>query len=189
MQMAKPKSEPWMREPKAKSIRPTATPRVLILFGYDEEKKPRAAKFYEPEFEAARKAAEMMKLQSHEADTKKVRRALGKIAIGNVYASGWAGIPHIRQNQYEALVKKLTGKEAAKAGAPTVAGYPANWDQIEVGSCVVAPADNPTQDGFWKSVVTSIEGDMLSLTLLDFPDEKGKRHRSTVALLDPTKNG
>jgi hypothetical protein len=157
MQMTKPKSEPWMREPRQMSIRPTATPRVMVLFGYDEDKKARAAKFYEPEFDAARKAAEMMKLQIHEAD--------------------------------EALVKKLTGKEASKPGAPVVASYPANWDQIEVGSCVIAPADNPTQDGFWRSVVTAIDGDMLSLTLLDFPDEKGKRHRSTVALLDPAKHG
>jgi hypothetical protein len=163
--------------------------RIMVLYGYDDQGKPRAAKFFEPSFELARKAAGFMKLQVHEGETKRLQRALSKIAFGDIYKSGWAGIPHIRQNQYEALVKKLTGKEAAKPGAPSVAGYPASWDEIVVGNCVVAPADNPAQDGFWKSVVTAINGDMLSLTLLDFPNEKGKRHRSTVALLDPTKNG
>lgn len=187
--MTKPKSEPWMREPRQMTIGPTATPRVLVLFGYDDEKKPRAAKFYEPEFDAARKAAEMMKLQTHEGETKKLRRALSKIAVGDIYKSGWAGIPHVTKSQFEALVRKLTGKEPAKPGAPAVSSYPATWEQIEIGSCVIAPADNPARDGFWKSVVTAIDGEMLSLTLLDFPDEKGKRHRSTVALLDPTKHG
>jgi hypothetical protein len=171
------------------TIRPVATARVLVLFGYDDDKKPRAGKFYEPEFDAARKAAEMMKLQAHEGETKKLRRSLGKIAVGDIYKSGWAGMPHIRQSQYEALVKKLTGQEAAKPGAPIVTGYPASWDTIEVGHLVLAPTDRPDQDGYFAAVVTKIDGEMLSLTLKDFPEETGKRHRSTVALLDPTKHG
>lgn len=185
--MTKPKSEPWMREPRLVTIRPVATDRVLVLFGYDDDKNPRAAKFYEP-FDVARKAAEMMKLQVHEGETKKLKRALGKVALGEIYKSGWGGIPKIQQKQYDALVKKLTGKEPAKPGAPTITGYPTNWAEIEVGHLVIAPADKP-EDGYWPSVVTAIDGEMLSLTLRDYPEEKGKRHRTAVALLDSTKHG
>lgn len=187
--MTKPKSEPWMREPRQVTIRPVATDRVMVLFGYDEHKKPRAAKFYEQDFDAARKAAEMMGLQTFEGETKKVRRHLGKIALGDIYQSGWAGIAKIQQKQLNALVKRLTGKDAPKPGAPAVTGYPGDWGKIEVGHLVIAPSDKPDQDGYWATVVTAVEGDILSLTLKDFPEETGKRHRSTVALLDPTKHG
>jgi hypothetical protein len=187
--MLKPKLPSYLSEPRAMTIKPVATERVLVLFGYDEDKKPRAAKFWQQDFEPARKAAEMMGLQVHEGETKKLRPHLSKIALGEVYKSGWGGIPKIQQKQYDALVKKLTGKAAAKPGAPPVTGYPVDWNKIEVGHLVIAPTDKPDQDGYFAAIVTKVDGNMLSLTLKDFPDETGKRHRSTVALLDPNTHG
>jgi hypothetical protein len=184
--MTQPKPD-RIREHKATTHQATSD-RIMVLLGYDENERPRAAKFYEWDFDAAKRAAELMKLQTHECETKKLRRALGKVAVGDIYKSGWAGIPHIRKNQYEALVKKLTGKMPSKPGAPIVSGYPTSWQQIEVGHLVIAPADKP-EDGYWPAVVTAIDGEMLTLTLRDYPDEKGKRHRTAVALLDSKHYG
>jgi hypothetical protein len=187
--MVKPKLPSYLSEPRTMTIKPVATERVLVLFGYDEDKKPRAAKFWQQDFEAARKAAELMGLQVHEGETKKLRRHLSKIALGEIYKSGWGGIPKIQQKQYDALVKKLTSKAAAKPGAPPVTGYPVDWNKIEVGHLVLAPTDKPDQDGYFEAVVVKVAGDMLHLTLRHYPDESGMRHRSTVALVDPAKYG
>jgi hypothetical protein len=126
---------------------------------------------------------------AHEGETKKLRKSLESVKVGNIYASGFAGVPRIRQSQYNALVKKLTGKKASKPGAPKITGYPADWSSIGVGQLVIAPSDKPDEDGYWAAVVEAIDGDILTLRLTGFPLETGKRHRSTVALLDPAKHG
>ena len=172
--MSKKKVKPAQQSPK----------KVLVVYGLNEEGKPRAAKFEEKDIELAHKAAEMMKLQTYEGDARKLRKALSKIRPGDIYASGWAAVPQVLWSQYHALVKKLTGTAPPPPGAPTVTGYPTSWDDIQVGHCVIAPADSAT-DGYWPAVVTAIEDDMLHLTLRDYPKEKGKRHRTAVALLDP----
>ena len=172
--MTKKKAKPAQQAPK----------KVLVIYGLNEEGKPRAAKFEEKDFELALKAAEMMKLQTHEGDARKLRKALSKIRPGDIYASGWAAVPQVLWSQYQSLVKKLTGTVPPPQGAPTVTGYPTSHDAIAVGHCVIAPADSAA-DGYWPAVVTAIDGDMLHLTLRDFPKEKGKRHRTAVALLDP----
>jgi hypothetical protein len=59
----------------ASKPRPTG---ILVMYGYDENQKPRAAKFAEPEIALARKAADFMKLSFFETDAPKLRRKLKK---------------------------------------------------------------------------------------------------------------
>jgi hypothetical protein len=172
-----------MSKAKTKTKQPVSQ-RTLVVYGYDENQKPRAAQFVENEFELARKAAELMKLQVYEGEAIKLRRALKKISAGNVYASGWGFVPNIRQSQYDALLTKLTGTKPPMPGALVPTGYPKTFDEIEIGHLVIAPADSAA-DGWWPSIVTGIDGDMLSLQMRDYPKEKGKRHRTAVALVSP----
>ena len=172
-----------MGKAKAKT-KPPVSQRTLVVYGYDENQKPRAAKFMEADFELARKAAELMKLQVYEGEAIKLRRALKKISAGNVYASGWGFVPHIRQSQYDALVTKLTGAIPPMPGALVPSGYPKTFDEIEIGHLAIAPAA-AAADGWWPSIVNGVDGDMLSLQLRDYPKEKGKRHRTAVALVSP----
>ncbi len=53
-----------MSKPKAKSARASKrkVDRIMVVYGFDENKKPKVAKFSEPEFKLARKAADLMKL-------------------------------------------------------------------------------------------------------------------------------
>jgi hypothetical protein len=166
--------------------KPVATQRVLIVYGLDDKNKPRAAKFLGPDFELARKAAGLMKLQTHEADFEPLRRHITKVAGGDVYASGWGFVPAIGRSQYDALVKRLTGKAPPKQGELVPTAYPESWSKIAVGHCVIAQED-ASEDGWWQAVVTAVDGDMLTLQWCVNPKQpKAKRHRSAVALLDPT---
>jgi hypothetical protein len=69
-----------------------------------------------------------------------------------------------------------------------VSGYPTAWADIAVGHLVIAPADKP-EDGWWPAVCTKVDGEMIHLTLRDYPSERGVRHRTAVALLDPKQHG
>ena len=114
----------------------------LVVYGFDENKKPRAAKFAEPEFELARKAADLMKLTVFEGDATKLRRALKNVRAGNVYASGWAFVPSIpRRNQFDALVAKLTSIKSETTDAVVDTGLPVSWDSIAIGQTVLGQAE------------------------------------------------
>src|SRR5665213_4200633 len=113
-----------MSKTKTKTVTKPAHRVVMVVYGFDEHKKPRAAKFAEPEFELARKAADLMKLNVFEGDATKLRRALKNLRTGNVYASGWAFVPSIRRNQFDALVAKLTSIRSETIDAVVDTGLP-----------------------------------------------------------------
>jgi hypothetical protein len=174
-----------MSKTKPKPETNRASKPILVVYGYGEDRMPKAAKFPEAEFELARKAADLMGLQVHEGDVNKLRGALKKIAVGRIYASGWGFVSNIRQAQYETLVTKLTGAKPKEPGALVSTGLPTDWDHIEVGHLVLGEADS-SSDGWWPAIVTKIDGDMLTLQARDFPKEPAvKRHRTAVALLKP----
>jgi hypothetical protein len=169
----------------SKKVKTTAKPArrlVMVVYGFDDDKKPRAAKFSEPEFELARKAADLMKLNVFEGDAIKLRRALKNVRVGNVYASGWAFVPNIRQNQFDALVAKLTSIKSETADGVVDTDLPVSWNSITVGQTVLGQADS-SADGWWPANVVDMDGDMLVLRARDFPKApKVVRHRSAVAL-------
>jgi hypothetical protein len=171
-----------MSNAKKKSVSIRKVARILVVYGFDEDKKPRAAKFSEPEFELARKAADLMKLNVFEGDAIKLRRALKNLRAGNIYASGWAFVPSVRQNQFDALVAKLTSIKSETIDGIVDTGLPVSWDSIAIGQTVLGQADS-SADGWWPAHVVDIDGDMLVLRARDFPKTpKVVRHRSAVAL-------
>lgn len=157
--------------------------RILVVYGFDENKKPRAARFSEPEFKLARKAASLMKLDVFETDVPKLQRAFKKLPLGKVYASGWGFVPNVRPNQFNSLLRTIESTEFKEPESPSQTNLPSSWDAIAAGHLVLGQADAAT-DGWWPAIVESVDGDMLVLQARDFPDAPTvTRHRSSVALL------
>jgi hypothetical protein len=117
------------RSESAPKPRPT---RILVVYGYDENNKPRGAKFLEPELALARKAAELMKLSVFETDAPKIRRKLKKPPLGNVYASGWGFVPNVRRTQFGNLLKIVgaANHDTPESMAPT--NLPNSWSRYPV---------------------------------------------------------
>jgi hypothetical protein len=62
--------------------------------------------------------------------------------------------------------------------------FPKSWDEIRVGSVVLAPANEGETYGWWEAVVTAITNDLLTLRWRDYPRDPIKaRRRHEVALL------
>jgi len=156
--------------------------RIMVVYGLDDKKKPKAAKFAETEFELARKAAELMKLNVFEGEVTKPRQAVRKLSPGRIYASGEGFVPNIPRNQYDKLLSVLGIAEHTATKSTPQTSLPSSWDSIEVGDLVLGQADSAA-DGWWPTIVESVDGDMLSLQAQDFAEVHVVRHRSAVALL------
>src|SRR5215210_3914533 len=71
---------------------------------------------------------------------------------------------------------------AAPPPAPTVSPRPRIWDEIGIGSVVLATVG--VEDGWWESLVLGVNGEMLTLKWRDFPGERTfVRRRTELALL------
>lgn len=170
-----------MSKTKAKTETKIVPRRMLVVFGFGENKKPRAAQFKEPEFELARKAADLMGLSVYETDDAQIRRRLKKLPQGKVYMSGWGFVPTVRQVQFDNLLK-TTGSAKPKAPEPKPqATLPSSWKTIEVGDLVLGQSDS-AEDGFHSAVVKRIDADMLELQAVEYK-VKVFRHRLAVGLL------
>lgn len=166
----------------AKSASNRKPDRIMVVYGFDENKKPRAAKFSEPEFKLARKAAELMKLNVFEGEVTKPREVVKKLSPGRIFASGWGFVPNIPRNQYDKLLTVLGTREPIAPEPLPPASLPSSWSSIKVGDLVLGQAD-AAADGWWPAVVANVDADMLRLQARDFPDVQVARHRSAVALL------
>ncbi len=154
--------------------------KMLVVFGFDENKKPRAAQFTD-EFSLAKKAAALMQLSVYETDDARVRRRLKKLPQGKVYMSGWGLVPTVRQIQFDNLLK-TTGATKPKAPEPKAqATLPSSWASIGVGDLVLGQADSAA-DGFHTAIVRGVVGDMLELQAVEYK-VKVFRHRLAVGLL------
>jgi hypothetical protein len=144
---------------------------ALILFGRDEAGKPRASWFYALSADLARKAADLMKMRVLPVETEEQKAVARQLQPGRVFASGRAFAPFARREVFSKLVEfegadastGLSATEAAgndngqDASAQSSGGAsmssagnapksPEDWDQIGVGSVVLAE-DDPMAGG------------------------------------------
>ena len=77
-----------------------------------------------------------------------------------------------------------TDQSATGARSPSYSSaFAKSWNEIRVGSLVLAPANQGEGYGWWEAVVTAITNDLLPLRWLDYPREPIKaRRRHEVAL-------
>ena len=110
----------------AKQSTPTAP---LIVLGYDENQKPRAARFPAAEAELVTKAAELMDLKVYAAATEDLAALAKKLPEGRLYGNGRGFVPNIRQSLYSEIIVTLAGEPKAAVGKdqdelPVATGLP-----------------------------------------------------------------
>jgi hypothetical protein len=167
------------------------TPELIVL-GWDDEGKPRAARFPVGQADLVVKAATAMKLTVCKADGAALAELAKKLPNGRLYATGHGFVPPVGRSLYGKLVEQLqlagqpVPRDADQANAELPArGLPATWDDIAVGHMVIA--HEAPKEPWWAAIVVARDGDMLTLKWRDYPQEPNVvRHAGAVALLKPT---
>jgi hypothetical protein len=173
------------------SIAPVTSTSPLIVLGFDEQQKPRGAKFVDAKPDLVTKVADVMGLKVYEASPPDVAELAKKLPLGRLYANGRGFVPNIRQSLYSDLVVALglepqaaLSKNGDKDGLPPARGLPRSWDDIAAGHLVIA--QESLEYGWWEAIVVDRNGDSFTLQYRDYPHlPKFVRHRSGVALMCP----
>jgi hypothetical protein len=173
------------------AIAPATSTSPLIVLGFDEQQKPRGAKFVDAKLDLVTKAADLMGLKVYEASPPDVAEAAKKLPLGRLYANGRGFVPNIRQSLYSDIVVALglepqaaLSKNGDKDGLPAARGLPSSWNEIAAGHLVIA--QESLEYGWWEAIVLERKGDTFTLQYRDYPHLlKFVRHRSGVALMCP----
>jgi hypothetical protein len=168
----------------------TATPPLIVL-GFDEQHKPRGAKFVDAKPDLVLKAADLMGLKVYQASPPEVAELAKKRPLVRLYANGRGFVPNIRQSLYSDLVVALAlegraalSKNGDNDSLPVARGLPRSWDEIAAGHLVVA--QESLEYGWWEAIVLERKGDSFTLQYRDYPHlPKFVRHLSSIALMSP----
>ena len=161
----------------------------LIVLGYDENHKPRAARFPAKDADLVTKAAQLMDLRVYAAVTEDLAALAKKLPEGRLYGNGRGFVPNVRQSLYSEIIVTLAVEPQAAVGKdhdklPVAIGLPRTWDEIAPGHLVLA--QEALDYGWWEAIVLGRDGDMFTLRFRDYPKlPKFVRHRSAVALMSP----
>jgi hypothetical protein len=170
----------------------------VVLFGVDDNGKPKAARFPEHQADLASKAAGHLKLQVLPIVGPIALDLAAHLSVGRIHANGRGFVPYIRRDLYAKLVAAAGGSSegsqastqaaaaggSAKSASPPSGDLPKDWGSITAGHVVIAQQE-PTE-GWYEAVVVETSGDMLTLRWRDYPRERRiSRHRLSVGLLYP----
>jgi hypothetical protein len=164
---------------------------TLIVLGYDDQQKPRGARFDHDMPDLVTKAAESMGLKVYKTSNPDVAAIAEKLPIGRLYANGRGFVPNIRQDLYSDLIVELAGEpqaalsqESDKDSLPAARGLPRTWDEVGPGHLVIA--HESLDYGWWEAIVLERKDDVFTLRYRDFPKlPKFFRHRTSIALMNP----
>jgi hypothetical protein len=165
----------------------SASSALLIVLGYDENHKPRAARFPTTDAELLAKAAQLMDLKVYKAASEDLAALAKKLPEGRLYGNGRGFVPNIRQSLYSEIIVTLAVEPQAAVGKnedelPVATGLPRTWDEIAPGHLVIA--QEALDYGWWEAIVISRDGDMFTLRFRDYPKlPKFVRHRNAIALM------
>src|SRR5271166_3590481 len=176
---------------KSSAAAGTAASPPLIVLGYDDDQKPRGARFDHDKPNLVTKAAEFMDLKVYQATSEDVAAVAEKLPVGRLYANGRGFVPNIRQDLYSEVLATLALEPAAalsletdKDSLPAARGLPRTWDEIAPGHLVIA--QESLDNGWWESIVLDRKDDVFTLQFRDFPNlPRFVRHRSGIALMHP----
>jgi hypothetical protein len=102
-----------MTKAAAKSADATDT-KVVIVLGYDEDQKPRAARFPAADANLVAKAAQVMDLKVYEATTEELAALAKKLPLGRLYSNGKGFVPNVRQNLYSQIIVELAAPASGR---------------------------------------------------------------------------
>jgi hypothetical protein len=168
----------------------TASPPLIVL-GFDDQQKPRGARFVDAKPDLVTKAADAMGFKVYEASPEDVAEYAKKLPLGRLYANGRGFVPNVRQDLYSDLVVALglepqaaLSPETNKDSLPAARGLPRSWDEVGAGHLVIA--QESLDYGWWEAIVLDRQGDTFTLQYRDYPHlPKFFRHRSGIALMSP----
>jgi len=174
---------------KSSAATPATFP--LIVLGYDEQQKPRGARFVDARLDLVTKAADTMGFKVYEASSEDVAEIAKKLPLGRLYANGRGFVPNVRQELYSDLVVILgqepqaaLSKTGDKDSLPAARGLPRTWDEIGAGHLVIA--QEALEYGWWEAIVLDRQGDSFILQYRDYPHlPKFVRHRTGIAMMSP----
>jgi hypothetical protein len=150
---------------------------AIVVFGPNASGKSTAATFPADQVDLASKAAGLMQLRVLKIDSPELAQFAAQLPVGKIYASGHGFVPLVRTAIYDQLLQF-----ADPAPAP---GWPATWDDIDVGHMVIARDELAA--GWWEAIVIAKDGDMLTVKWRDYPKQApAVLHRAALALLRPT---
>src|SRR3954468_9032895 len=139
---------------------------ALIVFGRSVYGIPQAAWFPASEADLATRAARLMGLRVLRIADDAHRQLAARLRQGQVYAADRTFAPAVAREVFDALAA-LAGPVTAPspleitAGKSDAASRPASWDEIQVGSLVIA--QESLEEGWWEAVVMALEGEQLLL--------------------------
>jgi hypothetical protein len=175
-----------------KTSSPASDDLGLLVLGFDEQQKPCGARFVDAKPDLVAKAAQLMGLKVYKTGSPDVAEVAKKLPVGQLYATGRAFVPNVRQTLYSDVIVALAGEpqQAAvgadddKASTPVARGLPRTWDEIAPGHLVIA--QESLEYGWWEAIVLDRKDDMLTLRFRDYPRlPKFFRHCTAVALMSP----
>jgi hypothetical protein len=182
-----------VKAPVRRSSTPLAAPATptLIVLGFDDQQKPRGARFVDAKPDLVTKAADLLGFKVYEASSEDVAEYAKKLPLGRLYANGRGFVPNIRQSLYSDLVVNLgqepqaaLSKNGDKDSLPAARGLPRSWDEIGAGHLVIA--QEALEYGWWEAIVLDRQGDTFTLQYRDYPHlPKFVRHRSGIAMMSP----
>src|SRR6202048_2235827 len=130
---------------KSSAAPTTAATPPLIVLGFDDQQKPRGARFVDAKPDLVTKAADLMGFKVYEASREEVAEYAKKLPLGRLYANGRGFVPNIRQSLYSDLVVALglepqaaLSKTGDNNGLPVPLGLPRSWDEVAPGHLVIA---------------------------------------------------
>lgn len=152
---------------------------AVLVFGMSDKGLPEAAWFSGADAEAALLAARLMSLHAAEITTDRHKALAGQLQQGQAFASERLFAPIVGQELYNELFE-VCG--ASPAGEP-VLQYPTSWEEIRVGSVVLA-VETEAEEGWFEAIVLASNDHLLQLRWKDAPrDASFICSRSQVALL------
>jgi hypothetical protein len=155
----------------------TKTTRVIVLFGLDENGKPRAARFIEDDESLIARLAQALGLRMGIATGTKHADTLDEVPVGRVYATGKGSVPTISPELF-AKLNALVGGEPG----PISMALPKTWDDLAPGNLVIA--QESITDGWFEAVLIKRDGDNLRLRWRDYPSQpEFTRPITAIALL------
>jgi hypothetical protein len=176
---------------KSSAAPATAASPTLIVLGFDDQQKPRGARFVDAKPDLVTKVADLLGFKVYEASSEDVAEYAKKLPLGRLYANGRGFVPNIRQSLYSDLVVNLgqepqaaLSKNGDKDSLPAARGLPRSWDEIGPGHLVIA--QEALEYGWWEAIVLDRQGDSFILQYRDYPHlPKFVRHRSGIAMMSP----
>lgn len=164
---------------KAKSqklARPKICKNIVVLFGLDEDGKPRAARFADESDELLNRAAAVMGLRLAVPASTQHFELVNKLPVGRLYATGKGFVPNVGQDIYDLIVSAVGGEPGTISTA-----LPKSWDDLAPGHVVIA--QDSVANGWFPAVVTKRHEDVLTLRWRDFPGQAEVIRPMTAAAL------